>query len=317
MGKFLKEFGVIFLWFISFILAYGYFCDFFFTQEKFFDKKYKPAWILSQKDRDVDFAILGSSRAYSAFDMNLLDSITDKKWINLGSNGSGMAENYMAFNHFLKRNIVNTILIQVDVDVLVGNTNEQNRIHPYSFLPYWHDSVVNAVLKKEIKSLDNFLIGAVPQFRYFYFNKYFSPKEIVRRLMINKEPDQTLDRLFGGEPIDERSKKVGVKIKKEKRNHFENFDLNPYLLKIIDLAESRKINILFFTAPIYYGEFDAVISYMEQSDYPTYLPEERLQKDESLYLDTWHLNEKGRRQFTLSFISGIASNYLFSLSSEP
>lgn len=317
MRKFLKEFGVIFFFFFCFILAYLYFCDFFFSKEEYFDKKYKPAWILSQKEKDVDYAILGSSRAYGAFDMNLLDSLTGKKWINLGSNGSGMAENYMIINHFLKRNKVKTILIQVDGDAFAGDDSEQHRIHPYSFLPYWQDSIIKGVLTKEIKSLDSFLIRAIPQFRYLYYNKYFSPKEIFRRLKINQEPENTLDNLFGGEPIDIRTRAARSNIEKAIKSESAIKDINPYFLKIIDLAKSQNIDLLLFTAPVYYGTFEEIISIDEQFDYQIHLPEDRFQKDETLFSDTWHLNEKGRTLFTLSFFNRISPNYLLNLSQVP
>lgn len=307
MSRFLKEFGVLFFLLVSLVVAYGFFCDFFFRNEDYYDKLYKPAWILSQKDQKFDFAVLGSSRAYSAFDMNLLDSITGRSWINLGANGSGLAENYMAFHLFLKRNKVDKLLLQIDADVLAGQAHEKNKIHSYSFLPYWKDSVIRNVLTREIEPLSGPVVNLFPQIRYFYFNKYFSPKEVVRRLMIHKKAEDTLDRLLGAEPFDEKSLSIGRPIEKENRDALVDYEVNPYLTKIVELARENGVDILFFTAPIYYGKMDEVLSFSKKSGYEVLLPEANLQQDESLYSDTWHLNEKGRRIYTLHLAESLES----------
>lgn len=307
MRRFLRKIGVLSFLSIAFILAYGTFCDQFFSDEAYFDKDYKPAWVLSQNSLEVDFAVLGSSRAFSAFDMNLMEKITGKSWINLGANGSGLAENFMALHLFLKRNKVGTVLIQIDVEVLVGAAHEKNKIHPYSFLPYWTDSVVRSVLVREIEPLSSPVLRLTPQLRYFYFNKYFSPKEIVRRLMIGGNSGEALSRLLGAEPLDQRSLSSGGGVKKENRAVITDYTINPYLSKILELTRENDVEVVFFTAPIYFGKLDEVVSFGQETGYEVLLPDIRLQQDESLFSDTSHLNEKGRRIYTLHLAECIQS----------
>lgn len=284
----------------AFVLGYGSFCDYFFTQRRFLDLTEKKQWILAQEGGMYDYAVLGSSRAFGAFDMNLLDSLTGLNGINLGANGSGFKDNYLVLTLFLKSNQIKKLLLQVDMASLNSKISFSNEFHGFTFIPFWEEEEVRKVLKEEIPLLDNPISAILPQWRYFYFNKYFSPKEVIRRANLSEKAGDNYFKSKGG--ILGKDKIQGEKQIKTYNlpTTADPVDWN-YLMKIISKAEAEGIEVVFFTAPRYQDQQESLIELLSVLPNPKFFPEYFEISNVSLFIDQGHLSQKGRTIFTRQF----------------
>ncbi|OOG69902.1 hypothetical protein [Algoriphagus sp. A40] len=291
-----------FLWLglgIAFILGYGTFCDYFFQQKQYLDLSEKKQWVLAQQGGSYDYAVLGSSRAYGAFDMNLLDSLTGWNGINLGSNGSGFKDNYLVLSLFLKSNKVKRLFLQVDMGTLNSRSSFSNEFHAFTFMPYWVVPEVREVLMEEIPLLGNPISSMAPQWRYFYFNKYFSPKEVLRRLKLSETKLDPYTKSKGGISAGNA----------EKQGEIETYELpkteDPedwhYLIKIKTKAEAAGIQVVFFTSPRYSDHQEELKRLLLSLPNTKIFPDEFDFSDPGLFQDQGHLSKEGREKFTIDF----------------
>lgn len=289
----------------AFVLGYGSFCDYFFTQRRFLDLTEKKQWILAQEGGMYDYAVLGSSRAFGAFDMNLLDSLTGLNGINLGANGSGFKDNYLVLTLFLKSNQIKKLLLQVDMASLNSKISFSNEFHGFTFIPFWEEEEVRKVLKEEIPLLDNPISAILPQWRYFYFNKYFSPKEVIRRAKLSEKAEDNYFKSKGG--ILGKDKIQGEKQIKTYNlpSTADPVDWN-YLMKIISKAEAEGIEVVFFTAPRYQDRQEELFKLLADFPHNKVFPCDFDSSNADLFQDQGHLNWYGRRDFSSLFSKKIA-----------
>jgi hypothetical protein len=284
------------------MLNYGAFCDYFFIQKRFLDLGNKKQWVLAQEGGNYDYAVLGSSRAYGAFDMLLLDSLTGINGINLASNGSGFKDNLLVLKLFLKNNIISKLYLQVDLASLNSKESFSNEFHAFTFLPYWDDRDVRQVLRDEIPAFDNKLTSLLPQWRYFYFNKYYSPKEVLRRAELSDSRNDLYTEVKGGmRSTSIKNKNLNSEFQLYPQpNKADSQDLN-YLSKILSMAKSRNIETTLFVAPGYQSDHKYLQSVMRQFHDPILFPVGIDESDRTLFLDQGHLNEYGRFIYTSFF----------------
>lgn len=281
------------------MMGYGTFCDYFFVQKRYLDLANKKQWVLAQENGDYDYAVLGSSRAFGAFDMNLLDSLTGMSGINLASNGSGFKDNLLVLKLFLNSNTIDKLYLQVDLGSLNSKDSFSNEFHAFTFLPYWSDRKVQDVLKEEIHVFDNQLTSALPQWRYFYYNKYFSPMEVMRKAKSANSQQDFYTKVKGGmqsSAIANQSLESEIKLYPQPVK-VDIVDLD-YMREIFALAESRNIRTILFVAPRYQSDHLFLQTVLEQFPYPKLFPEGFDESDRTLFQDQGHLGDHGRYVFT-------------------
>lgn len=285
---------------IAFIFGYGTFCDYFFQQRQYLDLSEKKQWILAQQGGSYDYAVLGSSRAFGAFDMNLLDSLMGLKGINLGANGSGFKDNYLVLSLFLKNNQISKLFLQVDMASLNSKTSFSNEFHAFTFMPYWQEEEVREVLKEEIPLFDNPISALAPQWRYFYYNKYFSPKEVLRRIQVSKTLRDLYSQSKGGIASEETTPKVSEIKTYQLPKTADPTDLE-YLMKIKTKAETAGIEVIFFTAPRYQDSQEELKTILSSFPNRKIFPDDFDVSDVSFFQDQGHLTGIGRKKNTKDF----------------
>ncbi len=146
----------------------------------------KAQWIHNMKDQHYDLAIIGSSRAWWNIDMNAIDSACDLRTVNLANNHYSGREINLSLAMFLANgNTVDRILLQVDHYLLTAETDGFTSTI-YEFLPYLHDSVVEARLAG--RSLEWEALRHIPLWRYVKCNFMWGPEQFLATATGRRKP---------------------------------------------------------------------------------------------------------------------------------
>jgi hypothetical protein len=317
MNRFLIKTGIFLI--ISFLMlwAYGTFCEWFFVKTSYFPNDSRRYWAMKQKNIDADYVVLGSSRAEGAFDMQLLDSLTHQHGINLSSNGSGYVDNYLVLSKFLEHgNQVKLLYLQVDNYSLDPEGSFSNAFHVFNFLAYWHDPEFQKIIAHYLTPFQQRLFYALPWLRFYVYNKYFSPVEVIRRVKLKNKSgairmDQKLKASFlAPSTLPDSSRFFGG-------NGTRKFQVNAFdemhLKKIIALARSKNIQVICFTAPDFFYQRKRFVNYGQTEQHLHQLLQQESvnhisdlfkiedSKDLRYFKDPEHLNRFGVGVFTQKF----------------
>lgn len=317
MKLFIKRTILLTLVVFAFMLSYGAFCDWYFKSPDFFDHvDNKRSWCLKKEGGNYRLAVLGSSRAVKSFDMPMLASASGGKVINLGCNGSGFVDNYLILHRFLvnNHNSIDVLLLQVDIYSLSSSQSFSNSFHTYQFLPYWDEQVMREGIGEYITGKERILWTYFPASRYFKYNRYFSPKEVVRRFKF-RNMHSPLDELYGGTTGGGDEEFI---VALGDRLTYRTLDPRDvaYLKKILALCEQKNIKVISYRAPEYtpaatritnYQEVrNRVDSIMEKTSIPYVHPDASIESRVEMFSDPLHLNEEGMKSFAGYFIDRLA-----------
>ena len=266
-------------------------------------------WQLSQKDKEFDYLVLGSSRAYGSLDISLLDSIIDKKGINLGLNGSGFTENFITLKLFLKNgNKVDSVFLQVDPYSLMSDSSFSNSFHSYAYLPYWDvDKEIENVLHENIPLLKDWPFYPA-LLSYFIYNNYYSPYNIYKGLKNKGEfcskgfDCYNGNKIFDTLPKDQNIIGDEIFIVPDSKDIF-------YYNKILDLAKENNIEVISYMAPTLdtFSNFETVNILKNIS----YISSNSKIWDPNLFSDATHVNRFGRDLFTIEFGQFLLAEFNF------
>ena len=319
MKNFIKNSFIFLCICASILYAYCVFCEWFFNQDKFLPSNSRRYWAMKQSKGVFDYAVLGSSRAEGAFDMKMLDSLTGLKGINIGADGSGYVDNYLVFNKFLNnKNKIKYLFLQTDVYSLDPTRSFSNAFHVYNFLPYWKNPVFKEALCHYLDSTDIFLFTNLPWLRFYKYNKFYSPLQIIEIMKTKSQVSKRIDQNIKSSMIVPTKTKtdstVFFKPENSRKIFVDSFDLN-YLGKIFDLAEKKGIKVICFTAPDFwyqkkifsnYQPVDSsLINFIDKRNLLHLPKDNKIGENIYLFKDPGHLNKFGRYAFTYSFSSSL------------
>jgi hypothetical protein len=297
------------------LAAYGLFCEWFFRNDTYLPQSSKRYWAMKLKNGDYDYAVLGSSRAEGAFDLNLLDSLIGLQGVNIAANGSGYVDNYLVLNKFLKNgNKIKYLFLQADIYSLDPEGSFSNAFHVYNFAPYYKDSVYKKAIDHYLSNEDQQMFHYISWLRFYKYNKYFSPLQVCQRYKQSKSslkrPDLNVfaDSSFRNDFIQDSSrfyKKPG-----SKQFKVDSFDLH-YFYKIIQLTKENNISLICFTAPDFHYQKKIYSNYqilksrfygnINMLGIPHILPPSYLSNEINYFHDPGHINDYGRFYFTKYF----------------
>ncbi len=308
MKKFLSYVGLVHL---LILLSVGAFHKFFNVSRDsgyLVDPKNKRQWVDRIKGTQFDYAVLGSSRAHGAFDMNFLDSLLELKGVNIGADGSGYLDNLLTLTRFLKNgNSVKYLFLVIDASSLNSKASLSTPFHPFDYLSQDQVPSLEDELTKQINGKEGILFEHL---RALYLLKYnmqsirlslknrFKGKSNLDFFNVNKGGVAlTHDEVFGNTG----SAKIA--------STFAIEDLE-YLNQIVRFCSLRNIQLATFSSPIFLNLDE--VSDKEMSESKIEVEVNKLEsdyikspKDISLKIDNFkdrgHLNNKGIQAYTLRF----------------
>lgn len=313
MKAFVFKTSIIVLALLGFIAVYGSFCDWFFASPEYLDRiSNKRAWALSKSGNSYDAAVLGSSRAFDSFDMQMLNNLTQKKIINLAANGSGYVDNYLTLHQFLRNgNTIEELLLQVDIYSLNAKQSFSNAFHTYQFLPYWEDETIKLGIEEYLQRDEKYLWNVFPAVRYFKYNKYFSIKEVLKRYRIAASQQiSPFELSLGGPPqkVEDGADKIFAK--KQNERSLDSVDIK-YLTNIVEMCREKNIRVIAYKAPEHETQKNSIKNYnvlekkvdtiLKDLGLNYLLPPQDIEKNLRYFYDGTHLNKLGAEAFTKKF----------------
>jgi hypothetical protein len=271
------------------------------------NRQEKIFWIQSKKDQNYKFAFLGSSRVLNMVDINYLESVWGGQGINLGTAGSGLADNYLTLYSLLKNgNKVDNLFLQIDEQSL-----NPSQGFGYPFHENWYFDTLGSKAGDETyldqSGKTKYLTWKyLPPVRYIEFNNPY--KELFLGLFSKK---MDFDKSGGSELLEKK--------------YIEKWNIRPkvwqveddgkkYFEKIISLARENNINLIIYTAPYpvernYNDSYKEITSYIKNVASKNGLPyldlrNTPLSKERLLFRNLEHLDKNG----TLIFCQQLAQD---------
>jgi hypothetical protein len=208
------------------------------------DQSSKRNWVFGLKGRDVDYIVLGSSRAYRIIDVMVVDSEIAGRGLNLGQDGASYPEMALLFDVFLQQNRARRLLLEID-EFGLDSASFSHPFHEYSYIPYQRDTIVSRALR-EYFGARALLWRYVPMFAYAEFNDRLGPKNLARAWRAQKpEFDSTgFAPSRGGVPesIFDSARDTAYRVSGVRLRGLE---------RILETAKARGIAVTMFTSTEY------------------------------------------------------------------
>lgn len=262
------------------------------------DRVHKEMWNMSQTERSVGYAVLGSSRAFNNVDAITLQKKVEADVINLGCGGYSLLDMYLSLHIFLKRNHAKTVLLQIDGSDL----DYSHKFMAQVYLPYMSDPVVTATVNESAGFRRVLANAACPLSRYWEYNDFYNWQRLEELRTISSPYDATQ----GSQLLYDDSYRVFPKIVEEPRFRVDQRS-REYLERIVQLAQQQGIQLIMFSAPEYHRDevfrnYDQaarayIVEYCESHRIP-YLDFSDANFDVMEFRDYGHLNSKGALRFT-------------------
>lgn len=237
----------------------------------------------SLKGQHLDYAFLGSSRVDNDINPLIIEKETGKKGINLGFQASKLKDIYTILQLFKKYDIaVDKLYVQVDY---IYNIDGRSNMLAYELIPFIRDNVVTKAHFIE----ENKALYYVPFYRYCLNDYKIGIREITLNLLRKKT---NVIKNMGYNPVfgyDENTTYSLPKTIPERNSTFEH---------IRKYCENNKIDVVYFCSP-----FNSTVKNIEYIDKLKHrIPElkdySRLIKNDSLFVNTSHLNDEGATFFS-------------------
>lgn len=310
MKRFAIQFILIHLIAILAILVFGMVFNYSKNQNLLIDYKSKRQWVDRLSMNIFDYAVLGSSRAHGAFDMKLLDSLLQKKGVNIGADGSGHLDNYLSLYRFIKQgNKIDKLFLVVDQSSLNSEESFSSPFHPFDYLSQPKTYSVDSILKSNMIGVEGFF--------YKYFKDAFIVqynREVLRLALKNglksKADLNYFDENIGGVPLN-INQHLDVEKTNDDMQAFSHQSFNErdllYLNMILNFCVEREIKVIAISPPIFANSeelgrlkfIESTIDSVLTSKGVNYItPTSELSIDPTNFKDKGHLNNTGIKRYS-------------------
>lgn len=298
MRKILKEIVIAF-----FILSLIFiFLDFYYTKtiSNSNYQKNKAQFALNLKNTKTDYIILGNSRAFNSLSTNIIDKQLKTKGLNLGINGTGLAENLMIFDAFLENNNTTKMLIlEITFSALQNETYSEFSFPEY--LPYIDDEKIYSAFIETYGKRKAFALRYIPFYKYALYNGFWRIQDILRTSISKNYSYHYFDNsgnLFLPTGTFHCSKNEKSIIKTTKKNS--------KLQEILSLCKKNNIDVLLYTAPYYNLNVEKKTLHQlieaNLKNYDYYDFTDKFKKQEKYFRDCGHINKNGGTILTKTMI---------------
>ena len=284
----------------------------FFKNLELFPPNDKIIWIQKLENEDVDYVLLGSSRLYSGLNCLYIDSLINKKGLNLGTNAASYAENFLLLKKFISQGN-NTEIVFLNADIYNFNSRDSYSVplHFHYFFNFWDDIEVREAVEYYSSTAQFFRWNTFPGLRFIEYNFHYSPIILLKSFFVEPKTKKSKFDLSKGSDI-----RIGNFSPSLENFNKRNFTINEsdqlYLIKIIDFLKKYNIKLRLIRPPKFWmveknisnvDEFFNHINIIKKDFDINFIDFQGLNivYDSSNFRDPTHLNEIGVKKFSSEF----------------
>jgi hypothetical protein len=297
MKKFIIQIVGIFALILMLLLVF----DFTYTTVyKNANPRTKFQYLRSLKNTKVNYVFLGSSRVENGIDPFIIENKTQKKCINLGYEAAKLGDIHTILQLLKWYNIASdTVFIQVDYifDIKGHSINL-----PYEMTPFIKESQITKDYLIDYVGEDASMYY-IPFIRYCGSDQKIGFRDVFANL-IGKET-----------PVVESKGYSPLSVQGNEGKHNSHFSLpasiasySPYYEKIKKYGTANHIKIVFFCAP--FCKHTKNLDYIKKlkTKIPDLYDFSNAIQEDSMFVNSFHLNEMGARKFTEILVEKIINN---------
>ncbi|WP_395052165.1 hypothetical protein [Flavobacterium sp.] len=270
-------------------------CSLYFLRNSSF---YKPQFLSHEvKDINFDYIVIGSSIGLTTLNTALIDSLTNKKGINLSIDDTAISSNYLMLNHFYKQGKKSNYCILSISNWDLANKNPVLNDNDYRFLPFVsQDYVFNY-----FKNLEQGYFKPLTFSHYFpaigvcYYNTEIFYPSIVSAIKPNKR-----------NRFDEKGNYFYPEMGTIQPKKWSSITLswkNPYIEKIQKLCNENNSTLIIYQAPIFNTKI------INKNKRYNFVNNANVIKKDTYFFDEIHLNQYGRKKASTIFAKELMTNY--------
>lgn len=292
MYKFLKKIVIYGLSCFIILNMIAYFCLYFLGKSYFYKQQFVKNGVV---ETTFDYVVLGSSTGLTTLDTKLMDSLTQKKGLNISIDDSGLSSQYLMLQHFYSCGKSTEKLILAVMPEDLCNANPKINTNDYRFIPHiWNDEVKDYFHKMHGKN--KFLYSISDYFPLFSVS-YYNTELFYPGLLSVLKPRYRY--LFDDRGNFSYPAKSSAKTLDKQTHNFKNIEYNnPYLSKIVDFCRKNTIELILYQSPIYKSSlvFPESITLIDHS---------ALIVDDNYFYDKIHVNNEGREICSIKVIDAV------------
>ena len=246
------------------------------------------------RNANFDILILGNSRANHNIIPKDLDSLLNKKSINLGraySNPLEILHTLKLYIHYNKPPQI--VLVELYQNIVEENASNKGRAR---FLPFYNSGIIDDYYDY----CDDKSYFDIPLYRYVFYPP-IGWREHFKILFKNRNI-YFKEGLMGYAPLMYQYKKNSHTIIKQ-----DKIKISSHIAEIIKVCNQNNIKAVFFTSPILGEKNEKVIIKMENI-FKNYLNQSNLLSNSQFFKDDTHVNHYGAKKQTYNM-----SKYLLKL----
>lgn len=315
MKKFLIQIALFFSIGIGLFQLIGRGADTYFKDRPSRGLKTNIPWVLQQKNNNLDFAILGSSRAFNNVSVRVLEEKWQAEGINLGAGGASYAQQYVLLKLFLdNNNSTKQLLVNLDYSSLHSPTSYLDAFAEQDFLSYSNKSYVKEAFSDYLGTPKVYLYELAPIAKYMEYNNFYGlTNNFLKSDKEYLEYHHFLEEAAGTHQLTPKDRQA---FKPKKGDRFEvspdSLDLK-YLGLIQQTCSKSNIELSFFISPVKeqvvklreYDRVNAEIKALDILKGYRVIDCTNLIADESYFHDGAHLNSKGSDFFSVQLADSL------------
>ncbi len=319
MKKFIVQVIFVHVWVLASVFSFHLFFKNSRDNNLLLDSKNKRQWIDRLHNQEFDYAVLGSSRAHGAFDMNLLDSLTSKNGINIGADGSGFLDNLLTLNRFVKQgNLVDTVFLVVDLSVLNSKKSLSTPFHPFDYISQAGTADLDTEMVSNMKGLDKGLFRMLPSFFVLKYNTETIRLSLKNRFKGRGDRDYFVPNKGGIEMTHDEVYLPQVKMEETETSLKVNEEDFLLLTEIVKFCAERQITLIPISVPVFLRSTEMNQKIAEEKHIKelllgldmTYIESpKKISADVENFKDKGHLNNQGIHKFTFEFAEKYKSGF--------
>lgn len=201
----------------------------------------KIQWLYKMKHQEFDFALNGSSRAYTTVNIESIEQETKLNGINISVDGSTITDQYLMLKIFLENN--NTLKkLYLQVDPWSTNMEQISHFAIPKFFPYLKEETVFEHFKQF--GAKWYAYRYIPFFRYAEYNTIWGGHQLLNDMFHLFPQDFDEDGCYFYTETEYRGTKELQDLRYEIDGKYK------FLNQIITLCDNYDIELILFTAPV-------------------------------------------------------------------